>query len=215
MSVAPIPPETLPSVPGLGTPQRFYQVLRVPAPLAGMSSPDRPSWKAIAAAGFQSIVCLTNNTPPYDPSPLRVLRAVKFKDLVGGTRPDNPQREADMLRDVVHVVADELRAGRGVVVHCAGGTGRTGSRNGGGRSPEIHGHRERGTSEVSRLARVGLAAKPSRRLRAEQCVDRSPRARPITSGFSRPRLASLAAAAEPCVIQTAMNEGAGRQATVD
>ena len=127
MSVAPIPPEALPSVPGLGTPQRFYQVLRVPAPLAGMSFPDRPSWKAIAAAGFQSIVCLTNNTPPYDPSPLRVLRAVKFKDLVGGTRPDNPQREADMLRDVVHVVADELRAGRGVVVHCAGGTGRTGT----------------------------------------------------------------------------------------
>src|SRR5436309_12273279 len=106
MSVAPIPPEALPSVPGLGTPQRFYQVLRSPAPLAGMSFPDRPSWKAVAAAGFESIVCLTNDTTPYDPSPLRVLRALRFEDLVGGSRPDNPQREADMLRDVVQAVVE-------------------------------------------------------------------------------------------------------------
>jgi protein-tyrosine phosphatase len=88
---------------------------------------ERPSWEAIAAAGFESVVCLTNDNAPYDPSPLRVLRAVKFKDLVGGSRPDNVQREADMLRDVVQAVVEELRAGRGVVVHCAGGTGRTGT----------------------------------------------------------------------------------------
>ena len=92
-----------------------------------MSFPDWPSWNAIAAAGFESIVCLTDDTSPYNPSPLRVLRAVKFEDLVGGRRPGNPEREADMLRDVVHGVVDELRAGRGVVVHCAGGTGRTGT----------------------------------------------------------------------------------------
>jgi protein-tyrosine phosphatase len=127
MSVASIPPEALRSVPGLDTPQRFYQVLRAPASLAGMSFPDRPSWQAVADAGFDSIVCLTNNTPPYDPSPLRILRALKFKDLVGGHLPDDPKREAEMLRDVVRVVVDELRAGRGVVVHCAAGTGRTGT----------------------------------------------------------------------------------------
>ena len=127
MSVASIPPEALRSVPGLDTPQRFYQVLRAPAPLAGMSFPDRPSWQAVADAGFDSIVCLTDNTPCYDPSPLRILRAMKFKDLVGGQLPDDPKREAEMLREVVRVVVDELRAGRGVVVHCAGGTGRTGT----------------------------------------------------------------------------------------
>ena len=33
----------------------------------------------------------------------------------------------DMLRDVVQAVVEELQAGRGVVVHCAGGTGRTGT----------------------------------------------------------------------------------------
>jgi protein tyrosine/serine phosphatase len=127
MNVTPIPPEGLKSVPALDGPRRFYQVLRSPAPLAGMPFPERPSWKAIAAAGFESIVCLTSNTPPYDPSPLRVLRAARFKDLVGGSRPDHPEREADLLRDVVMAVVDELRAGRGVVVHCAGGTGRTGT----------------------------------------------------------------------------------------
>jgi protein-tyrosine phosphatase len=127
MSVAPIPPEALRLIQGLDTPQRFYQVLRCPAPLAGMSFPDQPAWKAVSAAGFESIVCLMNDTTPYDPSPLRVLRALKFKDLVGGSHPDNPQREAEMLRDVVQSVVDELRAGRGVVVHCAGGTGRTGT----------------------------------------------------------------------------------------
>jgi len=127
MSVEPIPPEALRSVPGLDTPQRFYQVLRAPGPLAGMSFPNGPPWKSIASAGFESIVCLTDNTPPYDPSPLRVLRALKFKDLVRGAHPDNPQCEAAMLRDVVQAVVDELRSGRGVVVHCAGGTGRTGT----------------------------------------------------------------------------------------
>ena len=127
MSVAPISPVALPSVPGLDIPQRFYQVLRAPAPLAGMSFPNRPHWKSLAAAGFESIVCLTDNAPPYEPSPLRVLRALRFKDLVGGACPDDPQREAAMLRDVVRAVVDELRSGRGVVVHCAGGTGRTGT----------------------------------------------------------------------------------------
>jgi protein-tyrosine phosphatase len=127
MNVAPIPPEALRSVRGFETPQRFYQVLRSPAPLAGMPFPERPSWKAVAAAGFESVVCLTNDTAPYDPSPLRILRAVKFKDLVEGGWPDNPQREAAMLRDVVDAVVEELHTGRGVVVHCAGGTGRTGT----------------------------------------------------------------------------------------
>jgi len=56
-----------------------------------------------------------------------MLRAAAFKDLVGGSQPDNAQREAHMLGAVVQAVVDELRGGRGVVVHCAGGTGRTGT----------------------------------------------------------------------------------------
>jgi len=124
MRGGPLVPEGLPGIPG---PDKFYQVLQDPAPLAGMSYPHRPLWHAIAARGFDSVVCLTDDAPRYDPSPLRILRAVKFQDLVGGALSDDPRREADLLRDVVEAVVEEVRAGRGVVVHCEGGTGRTGT----------------------------------------------------------------------------------------
>jgi protein-tyrosine phosphatase len=127
VSVIPIPPEPLRSVPGLDAPERFYQVLRTPAPFAGMAFPRNVSWHDVAAAGFELLVCLTDNSLPYDAAPLRVLRARTFEDLVDGRVPDHPRQEAEMLRDVVRAVVDELRAGRGVVVHCAGGTGRTGT----------------------------------------------------------------------------------------
>ncbi len=127
MSVRPIPPRALMSVPGLNNTRKFYQVLQDPAPFAGMSFPEGKPWASLASAGFQSVVCLTNDTPPYDPSPLRVLFSAKFKDLAGCLQPDDPQREAAMLRDVVRAVVGELQVGRGVVVHCRGGTGRSGT----------------------------------------------------------------------------------------
>ena len=52
---------------------------------------------------------------------------MEFKDLYDGGHPDEPQREAGLLLDVVEAVVNEVQAGRGVVVHCAGGTGRTGT----------------------------------------------------------------------------------------
>jgi protein-tyrosine phosphatase len=127
MSVTPITPRPLASAPSLDSAQKFYQVLQAPAPLAGMSFPYRVPWASLASAGFQSVVCLTNAVAPYDPSPLRILRAVKFKDLYGGAEPDDPAREAGELADVVGAVVAELCAGRGVVVHCQGGTGRKGT----------------------------------------------------------------------------------------
>jgi|SRR5579871_1363254 len=122
-----IAPAGLRTVSQLGRAERFYQVLRVPAPLAGMSFPHDVPWEAIASEGFQWIVCLTHSTPPYNPSPLRVLRANKFQDLVTGDPPENPAVEAAALRGVVGAVVAELKAGKGVVVHCEGGTGRSGT----------------------------------------------------------------------------------------
>lgn len=92
-----------------------------------MTFPQVVPWESLASAGFQSVVCLTDDTPPYDPSPLQILRSARFEDLHGGRQPPDPKREAVLLRDVVHAVASELPAGRGVVVHCQGGTGRTGT----------------------------------------------------------------------------------------
>src|ERR1019366_7876133 len=127
MTVTLIPPEELPSIQGLDDPRRFYQVLQDPAPFAGMSFPDIHQLRYLASLGFRSIVCLTSDTPPYDPAPLEMLRSVRFKDLIGGSQPKDPKREADLLKDVVRAVVHELDAKRGVAVHCQGGTGRTGT----------------------------------------------------------------------------------------
>jgi len=127
MIIEPIPPRPLSASPFLNNTRTFYQVLELPAPLAGMAYPSGTPWVDLQAAGIGSVVCLTHSSPVYNPSPLRVLFAGAFRDLVGGVRPVNPEREADLLLQVVDKVCTELIAGRGVVVHCRGGTGRTGT----------------------------------------------------------------------------------------
>jgi hypothetical protein len=127
VTVAPIPPQGLSSSPLLNDTRVFYQVLKHPAPLAGMAFPKGKPWAALQAAGFTSVVCLTDQIPPYNPDPLRVLYSGAFRDLYGGLQPRDPVREAEMLSEVVGEIRRELSAGRGVVIHCQGGTGRTGT----------------------------------------------------------------------------------------
>ncbi len=127
MRVIPTPPESSCPIPGFAALEGSYEVLRLPAPLAGIRFPKQPDWGALARAGFRSVACLTGTAPPYDPTPLRIVHAVRLQDLYGGRLPDDPVREAGMLRDVVGAVLEELDAGRGVLVHCCGGTGRTGT----------------------------------------------------------------------------------------
>lgn len=128
MNITPLtPPRALPSISPLDTLQRFYQVLEQPAPLAGMSFPVGDPWEALASAGFSCVVCLTDDRPPYDPSPLRVLCSARFCDLFGERQPALPAHEEALLDKVVGDVVAVLQDGVGVVVHCAGGTGRTGT----------------------------------------------------------------------------------------
>lgn len=121
-----IPANQGPPVLGLRVPGDLYWVLREPAPLAGMKLPG-PNWPwaAIYDSGFSDLVSL--HPCSQDPSPLTRIFAKHLEDLVGGGPPRNPEREVTLIREAVRATIQSLRAGRGVVVHCYGGRGRTGT----------------------------------------------------------------------------------------
>jgi protein-tyrosine phosphatase len=120
-------PAEMPPILGVEIPDELYWIIREPAPLAGMRYPWSAPWAEIAAAGFHHIVCLTSERPRYDPSPLRLACATTLEDLFGGEYPRHPAEEERRIHVAVRVVLSKLRLGEGVVVHCEGGVGRTGT----------------------------------------------------------------------------------------
>ncbi len=118
----------MPDVPGMAVPSHIYWILREPGPLLGMAQPTSSTpWTALYDLGVRHVACLTNDAPMYDPSPLSVLSAVELQDLYGGIDPARPRDEEERVRLAVSAIVGALRRGEGVVVHCAGGTGRTGT----------------------------------------------------------------------------------------
>ena len=113
---------------GIDVPRSFYWLLQQPAPLAGMAFPNpNAPWKALHDLGFRHVVCLAARAPGYDPSPLRRVYAAELQDLYGGLTPRDPAREERLSGEAAGIVTARVLAGEGVVVHCAGGTGRTGT----------------------------------------------------------------------------------------
>jgi protein-tyrosine phosphatase len=118
----------MPKVSGIKMPWDLYIVFNEPSLLAGMSYP-RPitPWKNLEKAGFTGVVCLCDVQPDYDPAPLRLLYSTELEDLCSGGLPVNQAREEKLVRDAVKAVITGLDDGEGIIVHCVGGIGRTGT----------------------------------------------------------------------------------------
>ncbi len=113
---------------GQNVPPGFYHVLRDPAPLAGCAFPfGFRNWKELHERGFRHVFCLSSERPRYDPSPLELTVACELDDLSWRKRPVKPKQEAEQIQFIAGILAQTLRSGRGCLVHCAAGRGRTGT----------------------------------------------------------------------------------------
>ncbi len=118
----------MPEVPGLRLPADVYFALADPAPLAGMAYPAAGmGWGDLHKVGLKQVVCLTGDAFPYDPAPLQPLLATRLEDLFDRDPPKDPAIESRKVLHAATVVARTIAGGQGVVVHCMGGTGRTGT----------------------------------------------------------------------------------------
>ena len=96
-----------------------------PALLGGMTYP-RPDtdWQTLYDRGFGVVVRL--HAGDYDAAPLTV-HDVPLVDLRGGAAPEDPDAEREHVWGAARITADAVTSGRGVIIHCVGGTGRTGT----------------------------------------------------------------------------------------
>jgi hypothetical protein len=96
-----------------------------PALLAGMPYPSPATdWQALHDRGFDVVVRL--HPGDYDATPLTV-RDVPLVDLHGGAPPEDPDAERECVWKAARIAADAVASGTGVLLHCLGGTGRTGT----------------------------------------------------------------------------------------
>jgi len=113
-------------VPGLRIPNDLYWAITAPAPLAGMRCPQGSwPWTEIAKAGLTRVVSLHPGT--YDPTPLFRLCTIELEDLAHGRPPQDQDAEIGKIREAVSMIVGTLHSKQGVVVHCDGGRGRTGT----------------------------------------------------------------------------------------
>jgi hypothetical protein len=103
----------------------LFVVSSSPAPLAGMAFPRAAvDWDELYGGGYRHVLRLHPGS--YDPSPLTAHEVV-LEDLFGGRLPSDPATERERVLEAARLAAQWVTQGEGVVVHCLGGTGRTGT----------------------------------------------------------------------------------------
>ena len=117
------------SVQGMEVPRDIYCILKAPALLGGMRYPhSQTDWTGIAQVGFKYVVNLEDDSfSNYDHSPLKGLYSAHLEDLCSGRPPRNEGEEKRLITEAVEVIVSTLCKGEGVLVHCIGGRGRTGT----------------------------------------------------------------------------------------
>lgn len=128
-----VDPEQMPPLPRGLTTKEFYWVLADSRPrLAGSENPlsrGPDFWEELKATGVACVVCLNHvNCSPHAPSPRL---AISLRDQYGWdsyTPSDfNAAGESRKYVRATEFIVERLRSNQGVMVHCGGGTGRTGT----------------------------------------------------------------------------------------
>jgi hypothetical protein len=83
-------------------------------------------WNRISSTGFRWVICARSEDPGYDPYPLKFLAKIHLTDLSRGGQPDNHRAEFEQIEAIASQAFSKLNEG-GILVHCAGGRGRTGT----------------------------------------------------------------------------------------
>ncbi len=117
-----------PEIEGLSIPDQFFWVRADRPSLAGMQLPTKViPWDELHSHGFRWIACLCSDRPLYDPFPLERLVSVELCDLAETELPDDPKAGEETFGTIADASIRKLEEGEGVIVHCAGGRGRTGT----------------------------------------------------------------------------------------
>lgn len=96
--------------------------------LAGMPYPKGPAiWPILKELEISQLVCLTSHQPDYQQELLDLLDCCPLQDLYGGRIPRDAQHEKEKIRSLVQKIRKAIKQGRSTVIHCIGGTGRTGT----------------------------------------------------------------------------------------
>jgi Tyrosine phosphatase family len=112
---------------GNGNPLHFVLNMKKHGMLGASRWPGAEmDWKRMSSIGFRWVICACSEEPGYDPFPLKFLARIGLTDLSAGGQPDNHRAEFKQIEAIASQAFSKLNEG-GILVHCEGGRGRTGT----------------------------------------------------------------------------------------